>query len=125
MDIKRRSRVPKRRASSPSCNKEKRGSTAPPHFPYPAFSRSPAQRKNGPGPVLRRVQGPDYCPGHVGLPVVTMSTQAFVHDTVPNSHYSLCPFLSSCANKMIYQQELRTGCQVLGKGRRHRNCFMK
>lgn len=80
---------------------------------------------NDPGPVLRGVQGPGYCPGHIGLPVVTMSTRAFVCDTVTNSHYSLCPFLSSCANKMIYQQELRTGCQVLGEEGDMGTFFMK
>ena len=110
--------------SSPSRSRGEAGFRSP-FLTSLAFSRSPAQRKNDPGPVLRRVLGPDYCPGHIGLPVVTTSTQAFVRDTVPDSHYSLCPFLSSCANKMTYQQELGTGCQVLGRGRRHGNCFMK
>lgn len=101
------------------------GPPAPPHFPSPASSHSPAQRKNDPGPVLRHVQGPDYCLGHIGLPVVTMSARAFVCDMVSDSHYLLCPFLFSCANKMIYQQELWIGCQVPHRGRRHGNCFMK
>lgn len=90
----------------------------PPPHPLPGLSHSSAQRKNEPEPVLRCVQGPDYCLGHIGLPVVTMSTRAFVHGTLTNSYYSLCPFLSSGANEMIYQQELRTRCQVLGRGRR-------
>lgn len=107
-------------ASRPPCSRGKAGFCGL-FLTSLAFSCSPAQRKNDPGPVLSRVQGPDCCPGHIGLPVVTMSTRAFVCDTVPDSHYSLCPFLSSCANKMIYQQELGTGCQVLGRGKRHGN----
>lgn len=98
---------------------------APPSFPSPALSRFQAQRRNDLGPILRLVQRPDYCLGHIGLPVVTMSIRAFVHDMVPDSHYSLCPFLSSCANKMIYQQELGTSCQVWGRKTRHGNDFTK
>lgn len=105
-------------ASSPAHSREKQAPLPPSSLPSRAFSHSPAQRKNEPEPVLRCVQGPDYCLGHIGLPVVTMSTRAFVRGTLTNTYYSLCPFLSSGANEMIYQQELRTGCQVLSRGRR-------
>lgn len=50
--------------------------------------------------------------GHIGMPVVTKSAGACVHDMVPDSHYSLCPSLSSCAYEVISQQELGTGCQA-------------
>lgn len=104
-------------ASSPAHSREKQAPRPPPH-PLPGISHSSAQRKNEPEPVLRCVRGPD-----IGLPVVTMSARAFVHGMLTNSYYSLCPFLSSGAHEMIYQQELRTGCRVLGRGRRLEKSF--
>lgn len=92
-------------ASSPSWGRGEAGRCGP-FLASLAFSCFPAQRKNDPGPILRCVQGPDHCPGHIGLPVVTMSTRAFVRDTVPDSHYSLCPFLPAVPIKWFISRNL-------------------
>lgn len=99
------------------------GTDAPPAaFSLPSWSfHAPQHRGKMTWGLFSDLSRDQSTAGHIGLPVVTMSTRASVHDMVPKSHYSLCPFLSSCANKMIYQQELGTGCQAVGRGRRPGN----